>query len=293
MHVIVGMWNVKQVMVGVECVGCADRSCYDLTQHTKFSGERLVAERPLAAPKKVQVNEVQAQASVIGKAFGKDTALITQYLQKLPHDEARVLHEKLEQGDEKITIDGKEFNITRKMFTFRTFEKTVQVEEFVPSVIEPSFGIGRIMYSMWEHNFRVRPESEQRTYFTLPPLIAPYKCVILPLSGNDEFKPFVKQISALLTQAGISHKTDTSSGSIGRRYSRSDEIAIPFAITIDFDTLKQPYTVTLRERDSFKQIRANIDEMVSILQGLSSGTVTWGEIRSQCPEFIEQQSTKE
>ena len=39
----------------------------------------------------------------------------------------------------------------------------ILVEEFVPSVIEPSFGIGRIMYSMWEHNFRVRPESEQRT----------------------------------------------------------------------------------------------------------------------------------
>jgi glycyl-tRNA synthetase len=105
-------------------------------------------------------------------------------------------------------------------------------------------------------------------------LIAPYKCVILPLSGNEEFKTFVKQIcmlnflfiflllnsilAAILTQAGISHKYDTSSGTIGRRYSRSDEIAIPFAITIDFDTLKQPYTVTLRERDTFRQIRAKV-----------------------------------
>ncbi|CAF2499250.1 unnamed protein product [Rotaria sp. Silwood2] len=261
----------------VECVGCADRSCYDLTQHTKFSGERLVAERPLAESKKIELSEVQAHANVIGKTFGKDTGVITQHLQKLSHDDARVLHDKLEKGDEKITIDGKEFSITRKMFTFRTFEKTVQVEEYVPSVIEPSFGIGRIMYAMWEHNFRIRPESEQRTYFTLPPLIAPYKCVILPLSGNEEFKPFVRDISALLTQGGISHKIDTSSGSIGRRYSRSDEIAIPFAITIDFDTLQQPYTVTLRERDTFKQIRAKIDEMTNILQGLSIGTITWGE----------------
>lgn len=82
----------------VECVGCADRSCYDLTQHTKFSGERLVAERPLDAPKKVQVIEVQAHANMIGKSFGKDTAAITSHLQKLSHDDARVLHEKLEQG---------------------------------------------------------------------------------------------------------------------------------------------------------------------------------------------------
>jgi glycyl-tRNA synthetase len=66
----------------------------------------------------------------------------------------------------------------------------------------------------------------------------------------------VSILAGLLTQAGISHKIDTSSGTIGRRYSRSDEIAIPFALTIDFDTLKQPYTVTLRDRDTFKQIRA-------------------------------------
>jgi glycyl-tRNA synthetase len=66
-------------------------------------------------------------------------------------------------------------------------------------------------------------------------------------------------LAAILTQAGISHKYDTSSGTIGRRYSRSDEIAIPFAITIDFDTLKQPYTVTLRERDTFRQIRAKVN----------------------------------
>ena len=103
---------------------------------------------------------------------------------------------------------------------------------------------------------------------------------MLPLSNNDELKPFIKQIcqsnrsnirektnvvlllsslAALLTQAGVSHKIDNSAGSIGRRYARSDEIAIPFAITIDFDTLKQPYTVTLRERDTMKQIRANVN----------------------------------
>ena len=82
----------------VECVGCADRSCYDLNQHSKFSGERLVAERPLAESKKVQVNEVQAHANVIGKSFGKNTAAITNHLQKLSHEDARDLHEKLEKG---------------------------------------------------------------------------------------------------------------------------------------------------------------------------------------------------
>lgn len=62
----------------------------------------------------------------------------------------------------------------------------------------------------------------------------------------------------MLTNAGISHKIDDSSGSIGRRYARTDEIAIPFAITIDFDSLKEPHSVTLRERDSMQQIRVNV-----------------------------------
>lgn len=58
-----------------------------------------------------------------------------------------------------------------------------------------------------------------------------------------------------LTSADVSHKVDDSSGSIGRRYARTDEIAIPYGITIDFDTLKEPHTVTLRERDSMSQVR--------------------------------------
>lgn len=62
----------------------------------------------------------------------------------------------------------------------------------------------------------------------------------------------------MLTHAGISHKIDDSSGSIGRRYARTDEIAIPYAITIDFDSFKEPHTVTLRERDSMQQIRTDV-----------------------------------
>ena len=61
-----------------------------------------------------------------------------------------------------------------------------------------------------------------------------------------------------LTMHDISHKVDDSSGSIGRRYARTDQIAIPYGITIDFDSIKIPHTATLRERDSTKQIRAPV-----------------------------------
>lgn len=65
-------------------------------------------------------------------------------------------------------------------------------------------------------------------------------------------------IADLLRNAGISHKIDDNSGSIGRRYARTDEIGIPFAITIDHESLLKPHTVTLRERDSMQQIRVKV-----------------------------------
>jgi glycyl-tRNA synthetase len=60
-----------------------------------------------------------------------------------------------------------------------------------------------------------------------------------------------------LTRLAVSHKVDDSSGSIGRRYARTDEVAIPFGMTVDFDTLKSN-TATLRERNTTKQIRAKV-----------------------------------
>lgn len=157
------------------------------------------------------------------------------------------------------------------------------------AVIEPSFGIGRILYSIWEHSFKMRKDDVQRTYLSLPAIIAPYKCSVLPLSSNDEFKPLIKSISKLLTNAGISHKVDDSSGSIGRRYARTDEIAIPYALTIDFDSLKHPHSVTLRERDSMKQVRVHADEVAKVLTNLCDMKITWDDVLETYPLFEQQQ----
>ena len=84
----------------------------------------------------------------------------------------------------------------------------------------------------------MREGDEQRTYFALPPVVAPYKCSVLPLSGNPEFTPLVKQLSRSLTDHDVPHKVDDSSGSIGKRYARTDEVAVPYGVCIDFDSLK-------------------------------------------------------
>ncbi len=70
-------------------------------------------------------------------------------------------------------------------------------EKYTPSVIEPSFGIGRIVYCVFEHCFRTRAEDAQRTYFVFPPLIAPVKCSILPLMDKPELNEKVQNISKL------------------------------------------------------------------------------------------------
>lgn len=245
----------------VECVGCADRSCYDLKQHTDATGVKLAAEKKLDQPKEVEIKEVIPNKSVAGKVFKNDLSAVSTALKNLGEAEVEKMSQLLK-GDQNYqlkTADGKEFTLTKDVVIFREYKKTVQVQEVTPSVIEPSFGIGRIMYAVWEHNFRSREGDEQRTYLSLPPIIAPYKCSILPLFSKPEFTPFVKSLSSALTKCDVSHKVDDSGGSIGRRYARTDEISIPYGITIDFQTLNESVpTATLRERDSKQQIRAGV-----------------------------------
>ena len=62
-----------------------------------------------------------------------------------------------------LTIGDKKFELNKDMVTIQTVTKTVNVREIIPNVIEPSFGIGRIMYSLFEHNFSMREGDENRT----------------------------------------------------------------------------------------------------------------------------------
>merc|ERR1712236_117923 len=186
-------------------------------------------------------------------------------------------------------METSEVKLTPDMLAIKRFEKTEHVEEIIPSVIEPSFGIGRVMYAIFEHNFKVREGDEQRTYFSLPPVIAPLKCSLLPLSNNQDFTPLVNKIRQELTMQDISHKVDDSSGSIGKRYARTDEVAIPFGITVDFDSLKEPHTVTLRERDTTTQIRIGVDQVSEVVRQLSTGRTTWEEVQKKFPKFESQE----
>lgn len=93
-----------------------------------------------------------------------------------------------------------------------------------------------------------------------------------------------------MTEIDIAHKIEDISGSIGKRYIRCDEIGIPFGITIDYESLNEPHTVTLRERDTKEQLRIPINDVNHIIQNLCSEKSDWNELCKNYPRFVRQNS---
>ena len=101
--------------------------------------------------------------------------------------------------------------IKKSMLSISKETKKEHQRTFTPSVIEPSFGIGRIIYCLYEHSFYMRPSKagdEQLNVFRFPPLVAPIKCTVFPLVQNEEYEEVAKRISRSLTAVGISNKKD-------------------------------------------------------------------------------------
>jgi glycyl-tRNA synthetase len=124
--------------------------------------------------------------------------------------------------------------------------------------VEPSFGAERVLYAALEYGLR---EREGSAYLSLPPKIAPKDVSVFPLMDRAELSSAAKEVLLLLKRARFLCNYDES-GSIGRRYARSDEIGIPLAITIDYKTLEDK-SVTIRDRDTREQQRSPVNELPS------------------------------
>ncbi|KAK9175000.1 hypothetical protein WN944_027004 [Citrus x changshan-huyou] len=209
----------------IECVGIADRSTYDLHAHTEKSGVALLAQRNfqklgkwrnMIACNVFQKLVIAPVKKELGLAFKGSQKNVVEALEAMNEKEAMEMKAALEsKGEEK---------------------KKEHQRVFIPLVIEPSFGIGRIIYCLYEHSFYTRPSKagdEQLNVFRFPPLVAPIKCTVFPLVQNQQHDEVAKVISKLLKVPGISHKIDITVTSIGKRYARTDELGVPFAITVD------------------------------------------------------------
>ncbi|KAG0174501.1 Glycine--tRNA ligase 1, mitochondrial [Apophysomyces sp. BC1034] len=267
-HYACDCWDaeIKTSYGWIECVGCADRSAYDLTVHSRRTKEKLVVREQLAEPRVVEQWQVEINKKTFGPKYKKSAKAVEEALMAYTDECYAKLQQDLETaGVAQVEADGQQFEVSKVDVTVKRATVTEHVREYTPNVIEPSFGIGRILYALLEHSWWVRDGDEARNVLSFPVAVAPFKCCLLPLSGNAAFEPFVKKFSRELRKSGVSTRTDDSKTSIGRRYARNDELGIPYAITIDFQTVEDN-TVTLRKRDSTEQIRDTFENILKILK---------------------------
>ena len=130
---------------------------------------------------------------------------------------------------------------------------------FVPHVIEPSFGLDRLVYVVLEYAYS---KQNQRTILSISRDLAPIQAGVFPLMSKDGLLEKADEIYHMLCNDGFTIDWD-SSGSIGRRYARADEIGTPLGITIDYQTLEDS-TVTIRDRDTWRQARIEISNLHSL-----------------------------
>ena len=116
------------------------------------------------------------------------------------------------------------------------------------------------------------------------PTVAPIKVLVVPLQKDAKFAPLLQQLERRLDEDQISYKIDQSGVSIGKRYSRNDELGIPLGITVDYDSLEDN-SFTLRDRDSTKQVRANLDEILEAITQMVKGKETWADVQKRLPAF--------
>jgi glycyl-tRNA synthetase len=131
---------------------------------------------------------------------------------------------------------------------------------FIPHVIEPSFGLDRLAYVALEYAYT---KKKKRTLLSLSRDIAPIQANVFPLVSKDGLPEKAKEVYQMLIKEGFTVEWDES-GSIGRRYARADEAGTPLGITIDYQTLEDG-TVTLRDRDTWRQVRSEIDNLSELL----------------------------
>lgn len=144
-------------------------------------------------------------------------------------------------------------------------------ERFVPHCIEPSFGLDRTVLAVLSDAYsedEMSGEGEKRVFMKFSPRVAPIKVAVFPLLKNKpNLVEKAREVFLNLKKVHGAGIMFDDNGNIGKRYRRQDEIGTPFCITVDFETVEKGTGVTVRDRDSGKQERIMIEELIPFLNG--------------------------
>ncbi len=271
----------------IEVVGHADRSAYDLKVHSNSSKVDLRAQEPLDTPRIAKKLVAKPNLGSLGRTFREEAKEILSLLQNADQCDLQEFQKELSSsGVMKLKLTKREVTIEAKDIKIEEVEEKQFSVSFLPSVIEPSFGLGRIIYSILEHSYYVRPGSEQRKVLRLTPVMAPVKLGLYNVVSNIAYQPVFDRIRRMAIAAGVTINEDSSKAMIGRKYSRGDEIGIPFAISVFSDSVEGSQgVVTIRERDSMRQILVPIDDAVDIVDRICRGRTTWDDVYATATKY--------
>lgn len=277
-HYAQDCWDAEVHMVfndresWIECVGIANRSCYDLEQHMNATGTDLRAFERYDEPVERKVERLKPDLKKIGMEFRKDAGMVREYIESLEPPFPDILT--IELNDEPVRIPDDFYTLESRM-------EKISGNRYLPWVIEPSFGIDRILCGVLQHNFHVGKErdgidAEGYTVMRFKPEIAPIKVAVFPLFNKLGMPDTAIGIYKSLIGSGIPAVLDDA-GSIGKRYARQDEIGTPYTITVDHRTMEDG-SVTIRDRDSTEQIRIDSRNVPNTIRKLVSREISFEDL---------------
>jgi len=237
----------------IECVGIAHRGCYDLQSHEDATGKTLRARREFDEPRTTVIDAWTINGATAGPAFKALAGQVKTAVESLPKETDFPCQLTLP-GGEVVEVSEEHVKPNQK-----TIKETG--EWYIPHVIEPAFGIDRIIWHVIDHAYHeIEKNDETYTVMRLQPSIAPVDYAVFPLFEKEGMDELAWKLHQQLCQTSGLVSMYDGSGSIGRRYARADEIGVPVCITIDHQSLEDG-TVTVRDRDTREQQRVPMDSL--------------------------------
>jgi len=279
-------WDAEGFAAGdwIEMAGFSYRSDYDLSKHAEHSEEEFTVFKQYDEPRTTKQATVDPDMSELGPAFGGAAGDVADALEELAGEAPNRFDAAAAEpaGTVDVDVDGETYEVPFEHTGYAVEEVTEAGEHLRPHVVEPSFGVDRLLYVLVEHAYREDEiDGEERAYLALDSEVAPTTVGVFPLMDKDGMGERAGEIASELREAGLSVTYDDS-GAIGRRYRRQDEVGTPFCVTVDHDSLEDD-TVTIRERDSTEQIRVDIEALPRLCRDLRDGVRSFDALAEDAP----------
>ena len=254
----------------VEVSGHAYRTDYDLDCHTKASGAELRVYKEYPEPIEQEQLIVKPVKAKLGPAFKSEAKKVAELLSNASAEEVASSIEK----DGYFIVEN--YKILPEHVEVINEKTVVRGKRFTPHVVEPSFGSDRLFYVALEYAYHVK---DDRVVMSFPRAIAPNQLGVYPLVSKDGIDKKARKVHQQLLNEGFTAELDET-GSIGRRYARADEAGVPLGITVDYDTLTDN-SVTIRDRDSWRQVRAPIRSLPELLHKYFQRKIDFEDLGTQ------------